>query len=477
MKHTKVNSLLNSEKPIELVNAKGWVRTFRNNQFIALNDGSTINTIQCVVDFENTPEAILKRITTGAAISVTGALIESKGAGQKYEIQVATIEILGDSDADKFPMQPKKHSMEFLRENAHLRVRTNAFSAVMRVRSTLAHAIHTYFQENGFVYVNTPIITGADAEGAGEMFQVTALPLHNLPKNEEGNIDYKKDFFGKQTNLTVSGQLEGETFAMALGQIYTFGPTFRAENSNTSRHLAEFWMIEPEVAFNDLNDNMDLAEDFIQYVIKYTLDKCQDDLKFLQSRLIEEEKLKPQTERSEMNLMEKLNFVLQNNFKRVSYTEAIDILRDSTPNKKKKFNYIINEWGADLQSEHERYLVEKHFKCPVILFDYPANIKAFYMRLNEDGKTVRAMDILFPGIGEIVGGSQREERYDVLIEKMKGLGIDIEELWWYLDTRRFGSAVHSGFGLGFERLVLFVTGMTNIRDVIPFPRTPGSAEF
>ncbi len=481
MKHTKVKSLLNSETTISEVNAKGWVRTFRNNQFIALNDGSTINNIQCVVNFENTPEKTLKRITTGAAVSVTGALVESKGAGQKYEIQVSKLEILGDSDAEKFPMQPKKHSMEFLRENAHLRVRTNAFGAIMRVRSVLSFAVHQYFQEKGFVYVNTPIITGSDAEGAGEMFKVTALPFDNTPRTEDGKINYKEDFFGKETNLTVSGQLEAETFAMALGQVYTFGPTFRAENSNTSRHLAEFWMIEPEVAFNDLNDNMDLAEDFIQYVIKYTMDKCQDDLKFLESRLLEEEKAKPQAERSEMALLEKLNFVLSTNFKRVSYTEAIDILRDSTPNKKKKFNYIINEWGADLQSEHERYLVEKHFKCPVILFDYPANIKAFYMRLNdntEPGKeTVRAMDILFPGIGEIVGGSQREEREDVLKEKMKVLGIDEEELWWYLDTRRFGSAVHSGFGLGFERLVLFVTGMTNIRDVIPFPRTPGSAEF
>jgi asparaginyl-tRNA synthetase len=347
----------------------------------------------------------------------------------------------------------------------------------MRVRSVLSFAVHNYFQNNGFVYVNTPIITGSDAEGAGEMFKVTALPFENTPKTEDGKVNYKEDFFGKETNLTVSGQLEAETYAMALGQVYTFGPTFRAENSNTSRHLAEFWMIEPEVAFNDLSDNMDLAEDFIQYVIKYTMDKCQDDLKFLEGRLIDEEKVKPQAERSEMMLLEKLNFVLENNFKRVSYTEAIDILRNSKPNKNKKFNYIIEEWGADLQSEHERYLVEKHFKCPVILYDYPANIKAFYMRLNEDGKTVRAMDILFPGIGEIVGGSQREERYDVLIEKMKVLGIDEEELWWYLDTRRFGSAVHSGFGLGFERLVLFVTGMTNIRDVIPFPRTPGSAEF
>ncbi len=477
MKHTKVKDLLNSTKTLHEVNAKGWVRTFRNNQFIALNDGSTINNIQCVVDFENTPEETLKRITTGAAVSVTGTLVESQGAGQKFEIQVTKLEILGDSDAEKFPMQPKKHSLEFLRENAHLRVRTNAFGAIMRVRSVLSFAVHNYFQNNGFVYVNTPIITGSDAEGAGEMFKVTALPFENTPKTDDGKVNYKEDFFGKETNLTVSGQLEAETYAMALGQVYTFGPTFRAENSNTSRHLAEFWMIEPEVAFNDLSDNMDLAEDFIQYVIKYTMDKCHDDLKFLEGRLIDEEKVKPQAERSEMTLLEKLNFVLENNFKRVSYTEAIDILRNSKPNKNKKFNYIIEEWGADLQSEHERYLVEKHFKCPVILYDYPANIKAFYMRLNEDGKTVRAMDILFPGIGEIVGGSQREERYDVLIEKMKVLGIDEEELWWYLDTRRFGSAVHSGFGLGFERLVLFVTGMTNIRDVIPFPRTPGSAEF
>ncbi|MDL2143806.1 asparagine--tRNA ligase [Flavobacterium tructae] len=482
MKHTKVRDLLNSTTTLQEVNAKGWVRAFRNNQFIALNDGSTINNIQCVVDFENTPDETLKRITTGAAISVIGTLIESKGAGQKYEIQVNKLEILGDSDAEKFPIQPKnKPSLDFLRENAHLRVRTNMFGAIMRVRSVLSYAVHKYFQDKGFVYVNTPIITGSDAEGAGEMFKVTALPFDNTPRTEDGKVNYKEDFFEKETNLTVSGQLEGETYAMALGQIYTFGPTFRAENSNTSRHLAEFWMIEPEVAFNNLDDNMDLAEDFIQYVIKYALDHCQDDLKFLEGRLLDEEKSKPQAERSEMALLEKLNFVLENNFKRVSYTEAIDILRDSTPNKKKKFQYIINEWGADLQSEHERYLVEKHFKCPVILFDYPANIKAFYMRLNdntEPGKeTVRAMDILFPGIGEIVGGSEREERYDVLVEKMKALEIDEEELSWYLDTRRFGSATHAGFGLGFERLVLFVTGMTNIRDVIPFPRTPGNAEF
>ena len=480
-KHTKVNELLTATPILTEVTVKGWVRTFRNNQFIALNDGSTINNIQCVVDFENTPEETLKRITTGAAVSLTGTLAESKGAGQKVEVQVSKIEILGDSDAEKYPMQPKKHSLEFLRENAHLRVRTNAFGAIMRVRSTLSFAVHQYFQERGFFYVNTPIITGSDAEGAGEMFKVTALPFDNTPRTEEGKINYKEDFFGKETNLTVSGQLEAETYAMALGQVYTFGPTFRAENSNTSRHLAEFWMIEPEVAFNELADNMDLAEDFIKYVIKYTVDKHEDDLKFLEQRLLDEEKNKPQAERSEMSLLEKLNFVLENNFKRVTYTEAIDILRNSKPNKNKKFQYLIEEWGADLQSEHERFLVEKHFKCPVILYDYPAKIKAFYMRLNdntEPGKeTVRAMDILFPGIGEIVGGSQREERHDVLVEKMKALGIDEEELWWYLDTRRFGTAVHSGFGLGFERLVLFVTGMTNIRDVIPFPRTPQNAEF
>lgn len=478
MKHTKVKDLLNSTQPVDEVLVKGWVRTFRNNQFIALNDGSTINNIQCVVDFENTPDEILKRLTTSAAISIRGSLVESKGAGQKFEVQVKELEVLGDSDPETYPIQLRnKPSLEFLREKAHLRVRTNAFGAIMRVRSVLSFAIHQYFQEKGFVYVNTPVITGSDAEGAGEMFRVTALPLNNAPVTEDGNINYKEDFFGKETNLTVSGQLEAETYAMALGQVYTFGPTFRAENSNTSRHLAEFWMVEPEVAFNDLHDNMDLAEDFIQYVIKYAMERCGDDLKFLDQRLADEEKQKPTAERSEMGLIEKLNFVLENNFKRVSYTEAIDILKNSKPNKNKKFNYIIEEWGADLQSEHERYLVEKHFKCPVILFDYPAKIKAFYMRLNEDGKTVRAMDILFPGIGEIVGGSQREERLDVLQQKIADLGIDEQELWWYLDTRRFGTAVHSGFGLGFERLVLFVTGMGNIRDVIPFPRTPQNAEF
>ncbi|POS03154.1 asparaginyl-tRNA synthetase [Flavobacterium croceum DSM 17960] len=478
MKYSKIKELLNSDKAGFDVVTRGWVRTFRNKQFLALNDGSTIHNIQCVIDFENTPEEQLKRITTSAAIQVEGTLVESQGSGQKFEIQVKKFEILGDSDAEKYPIQLRNRpSLEFLRENAHLRVRTNTFSAVMRVRSILAYAVHKYFNEKGFFYFNAPIITGSDAEGAGEMFRVTALPFDNTPRTEEGAVNYREDFFGRETNLTVSGQLEAETYAMALGQVYTFGPTFRAENSNTSRHLAEFWMIEPEVAFNDLNDNMDLAEDFIRYVVKYATEHCADDLKFLEQRLLDEEKNKPQAERSEMALLEKLNFVLENNFKRVSYTEAIDILRNCKPNKNKKFQYSIDEWGADLQSEHERYLVEKHFKCPVILFDYPAKIKAFYMRLNEDGKTVRAMDILFPGIGEIVGGSQREERYDVLVQKMKELNIPEEDLWWYLDTRKFGTAIHSGFGLGFERLVLFVTGMTNIRDVIPFPRTPQSAEF
>jgi len=459
------------------VDIKGWVRTFRAKRFIALNDGSTLNNIQCVVDFENTPEDVLKRITTGAAVHIKGELVESQGQGQAVEIAVKSIDILGDSDPDKYPIQPKKHSFEFLRENAHLRTRTNTFSAVMRLRSSLSFAIHKYFNENGFYYMHTPIITGSDAEGAGEMFRVSALDPKNPPLNEDGTIDYTKDFFCKETNLTVSGQLEAETYAMSLGKVYTFGPTFRAENSNTSRHLAEFWMIEPEVAFMDLAGNMDLAEDFMKSVISYVLEHNSDDLEFLDQRLFDEDKAKPQAERSEMRLIEKLKFVTENNFKRVSYTEAIDILKNSKPNKKKKFNYIIEEWGADLQSEHERYLVEKHFKCPVILFDYPANIKAFYMRLNEDGKTVRAMDILFPGIGEIVGGSQREERLEVLKQKMQALGIDEKELWWYLDTRRFGTCVHSGFGLGFERLVQFATGMGNIRDVIPFPRTPLNAEF
>ena len=477
MKTSSVAELLQSDITLQEVTLKGWVRTFRSNRFIALNDGSTIHNIQCVVDFEKTKEETLKRITTGASVCITGSLVESQGKGQTVEIQVSTLEILGDSNPDEYPIQPKKHSLEFLREQAHLRVRTNTFSAVMRVRSKLSFAVHKYFQENGFNYVNTPIITGSDAEGAGEMFGVSNFETNKAPLNEDGSVDYKQDFFGKQTNLTVSGQLEVETYAMALGKVYTFGPTFRAENSNTTRHLAEFWMIEPEVAFMDLDGNMDLSEDFIKSVLRYVLENCKDDLAFLDKRFSDEEKTKPQLQRSEMTLLEKLNFVVENNFKRVSYTEAIDILRNCKPNKKKKFQYLINEWGADLQSEHERFLVEKYFKCPVILFDYPANIKAFYMRLNEDGKTVRAMDVLFPGIGEIVGGAQREERLDVLKEKMAALDIDEKELWWYLDTRKFGTAVHSGFGLGFERLVQFATGMGNIRDVIPFPRTPQNAEF
>ena len=477
MKLSTVSELLSQETTLIDVEVKGWVRTFRANRFIALNDGSTINNIQCVVDFENTDEAILKRITTGAAVYIKGLLVESQGKGQNVEVQATSIEILGDSDPETYPIQPKKHSLEFLRENAHLRTRTNTFSAVMRLRSSLSFAVHKYFTENGFYNMHTPIITGSDAEGAGEMFRVSTLDAKNPPLTEDGKVDYSQDFFGKEANLTVSGQLEAETYAMSLGKVYTFGPTFRAENSNTSRHLSEFWMIEPEVAFMDLDGNMDLAEDFMKSVLNYVLENNKEDLVFLEQRQIQEDKSKPQIERNEMTLTDKLRFVVDNNFKRVSYTEAIDILRNSKPNKKKKFQYLIDEWGADLQSEHERFLVEKHFKCPVILFDYPANIKAFYMRLNEDEKTVRAMDILFPGIGEIVGGSQREERLEVLKEKMAALDIPEEELWWYLDLRKFGTAVHSGFGLGFERLVMFVTGMGNIRDVIPYPRTPQNAEF
>ena len=477
MKSSSVTDLLQGDLLLQEVNLKGWVKTFRSNRFIALNDGSTIHNIQCVVEFEKIDQEVLKRITTGAALNIKGTLVESQGRGQSVEIQVSSIEILGDSNPEEYPIQPKKHSFEFLRENAHLRVRTNTFGAVMRVRSALSFGVHKYFQEQGFNYVNTPIITGSDAEGAGEMFRVSTFEPNNAPINENGDIDYTKDFFGKETNLTVSGQLEAETYAMALGKVYTFGPTFRAENSNTTRHLAEFWMIEPEVAFMDLDGNMDLSEDFIKSVLTYVLENCEDDLAFLDQRLTQEEKSKPQAQRSEMSLLEKLHFVVDNNFKRVSYTEAIDILRNSKPNKKKKFKFPIHEWGADLQSEHERFLVEKHFKCPVILYDYPASIKAFYMRLNDDGKTVRAMDVLFPGIGEIVGGSQREERLNVLKDKIKAMGIDERELWWYLDLRKYGTAVHSGFGLGFERLVQFATGMSNIRDVIPFPRTPQNAAF
>ncbi|MGV3705198.1 MAG: asparagine--tRNA ligase [Arcticibacter sp.] len=481
MKRTKIKDLLNTTDFGQEINVQGWVRTFRNNQFIAINDGSTINNLQAVVDFTNTDEAILKRVTTGAAVSVTGDLVESLGKGQRVELKVKNLEILGDSDPEKYPLQPKKHSLEFLREIAHLRFRTTTFNAIFKIRHALAFAVHQFFNEKGFVYMHTPIITGSDAEGAGEMFRVSTIDFDNVPRNEDGTVNYKEDFFGKSTNLTVSGQLEGELAAMAFGEIYTFGPTFRAENSNTTRHLAEFWMIEPEMAFFDIHDNMDLAEELLKYLIRYALDHCGEELEFLKSRLMEEEKQKPQAERSEMDLLAKLNFCLENDFERITYTEAIKILKSSKPNQKKQFKYLIDEWGADLQSEHERFLVEKHFKKPVILTDYPADIKSFYMRQNEPDelgrKTVAAMDILFPGIGEIVGGSQREERLEKLEQRMHDMHIPVEEMSWFLDTRRFGSAPHAGFGLGFERLVLFVTGMTNIRDVIAFPRTPKNAEF
>ncbi len=477
MKTTPIKELLHSKDLNRDVQVEGWVRTFRSNRFIALNDGSSLATIQCVVDFEELDENLLKKISTGAALRITGLLVESQGRGQQVEIQVKSLEVHGEAHPEEYPIQPKKHSLEFLREKAHLRVRTNTFAAVMRIKSALAYAIHTYFVKEGFFYMHTPIITGSDAEGAGDMFRVTTLDPKNPPLTEEGQVDFKQDFFGKETNLTVSGQLEAEAYAMGLGKVYTFGPTFRAENSNTSRHLAEFWMIEPEMAFYDLNMNMDLAESFIKFVLNYVLDYCSEDLEFLETRLLDEEKSKPQDQRSPMPLRDKLRFVIDNPFVRLTYTEAIDILRNSKPNKKKKFEYPVDEWGVDLQSEHERYLVEKHFKSPVILFDYPAKIKAFYMRLNDDQKTVRAMDVLFPGIGEIIGGSQREERLEVLERKIDDMGIDQEELWWYLDLRKYGTAVHSGFGLGFERLVLFTTGMNNIRDVIPFPRTPQNASF
>ncbi len=457
----------------------GWVRSFRNSQFIALNDGSTNNNLQVVAALGLLDDTTMKRITTGACIKAVGEIIPSQGKGQKIELKANSIEILGDCDGEKFPLQIKNRpSLEYLREIAHLRFRTNTFGAVFRVRHALAYAIHKFFNDKGFVYLHTPIITASDAEGAGEMFKVTALPLDGTaPKNDDGTINFKEDFFGRATNLTVSGQLEGELAAMAFSDIYTFGPTFRAENSNTTRHLAEFWMIEPEVAFNDLEDNMNLAEEFIKYVIQHAMDNNKEDLEFLAQRLEEEEKQKPQIERSEMGLIDKLNFVVNNDFQRLTYTEAIDILKESNHNKKKKFQYLIEGWGIDLQSEHERYLVEKHFKKPVILTDYPKEIKAFYMRQNDDGKTVAAMDILAPGIGEIVGGSQREERLDKLTQRMEEMHIPAEELWWYLDTRKFGACPHAGFGLGFERLVQFVTGMGNIRDVIPFPRYPKSAEF
>ncbi|MBL7712610.1 MAG: asparagine--tRNA ligase [Chitinophagaceae bacterium] len=480
MTRTKIKDILQNESVDYAVTVKGWVRSFRNNQFIALNDGSSLDNIQAVIALD-TDESVLKKISNGAAISVQGTVIASQGKGQRVEIKADALEILGECAGDEYPLQLKNRpSLEFLREKAHLRFRTNTFGAIFRVRHSLAFAIHEFFHKRGFVYLHTPIITASDAEGAGEMFRVTNLSFDNPPRNEDNTIDFREDFFGRSTNLTVSGQLEAELAAMALSEVYTFGPTFRAENSNTTRHLAEFWMVEPEVAFNTLKENMDLAEDFIKYLIRFALEHNRADLEFLANRLVEEEKQKPQNERSEMGLIEKLEFVLQHDFERITYTEAIDILLQSPANKKKKFEYEIS-WGTDLQSEHERYLVEKHFKKPVIVTNYPKNIKSFYMR-EDDGcaagkETVAAMDILAPGIGEIVGGSQREERLDKLQERMKEMHIPAEEMYWYLDTRRFGTAPHAGFGLGFERMVLFVTGMTNIRDVIPFPRTPKNADF
>ena len=482
MERLTIKELLNnySRHLHQNITIVGWVRAFRSNRFIALSDGSTILNLQVVVDFEKFDEEIIKNIKTASSLKITGEVVESQGAGQSIEILAKKIEILGDNfseELEKTVLQPKKHSLEVLREQAHLRFRTNLFGAVFRVRSAISFAIHQFFNQNQFFYINTPIITGADAEGAGEMFSVTNFNLNNIPRDENGEIDYSQDFFGRKTNLTVSGQLEGETAAMGLGRIYTFGPTFRAENSNTTRHLAEFWMIEPEMAFFNLEDNIDLAENFLKYVINYVLENCKDDLEFLDKRFAEEQKQKPEKDRAKEGLIEKLQNVVAKRFKRVSYTEAIDILLASKENKKGKFQFPIEAWGADLQSEHERYLVEKHFECPVVLFNYPKEIKAFYMKLNADGKTVGAMDVLFPGIGEIIGGSEREARYDVLLNKMKEMNVDEQELWWYLDTRKFGSVPHAGFGLGLERLVLFITGMSNIRDVIPFPRTPKNAEF
>lgn len=488
MSYLPVKQLLQTE-PGQTVTVKGWVRTKRESKnavFIALNDGSTIHTIQAVAEAGQLPDETLRLVTTGACVAITGELVASQGAGQAVEVKIADVHIYGPADPEKYPLQPKRHSLEFLREIAHLRPRTNTFSAILRVRHALAFAVHKYYNDNGFYYLNTPIITASDAEGAGEMFRVSTLDPINPPKTEEGNIDYSQDFFGRETNLTVSGQLEGELGALALGKIYTFGPTFRAENSNTTRHLAEFWMIEPEMAFFELEDNMNLAEDFVKSVIRYALDHCADDLAFLDNRLKEEEKTKKKEEQSEMGLLDKLRFVVDNDFERLTYTQAVEILRNSKPAKKGQFQYEVS-WGIDLQSEHERYLVEKHFKKPVILTNYPREIKAFYMKQDDApatnergdvfGPTVRAMDVLFPGIGEIIGGSQREDDLDKLTARMHEVGIEPEAIWWYLDTRRFGSAPHAGFGLGFERLVLFVTGMGNIRDVIPFPRTPKSAEF
>ena len=474
MNLSKVQEIYDSPSIDSEINLGGWVRAFRANKFIELNDGSTIKNIQCVINDGIIDEDIIKRINVGCSLIITGILVNSIGKGQSFEINVLNIKLLGESDPEKYPIQPKKHSFKFLREQAHLRIRTSTFSSVMRIRSKLAFSIHDYFNKNGFNYIHTPIITSSDAEGAGEMFKVTTLGKEDLAKKD---TDYSDDFFGKKTSLTVSGQLEAETYALGLGNVYTFGPTFRAENSNTSRHASEFWMIEPEMAFYDLNDNMDLAESFVKHILEYILKECEEDLKFLEERLLKEESQKPQIERSDLSLIEKIKFTVNNEFTRISYTEAFEILKNSNYNKKKKFKFLLDEWGSDLQSEHERFLVEKHFKSPVIIYDYPSKIKAFYMRLNDDDKTVRAMDVLFPGIGEIIGGSQREERLDVLKKRMTEMGIDEKELWWYLDLRKYGTVPHSGFGLGFERMVMFCTGMSNIRDVIPYPRTPKNASF
>ena len=470
----KIKDIFTSPDINKNITIGGWVRAFRAKKFIELNDGSSIKNIQCVISHSSIDEEILKKISIGSSLKIKGDLIKSLGKGQNFEIQILSIELLGESDPDKYPIQPKKHSFEFLREQAHLRIRTSTFSSVMRIRSKLAFGIHDFFNKKDFNYINTPIITSNDAEGAGEMFKVTTLSEDQIDKKE---TDYSKDFFGKKTSLTVSGQLEAETYALGLGNVYTFGPTFRAENSNTSRHASEFWMIEPEMAFYDLNDNMDLAESFLKNILQYILDNCSEDLNFLDERQTKEESQKPKIERSDLTLIDKIKFTIDNKFVRISYTEAFEILRNSNYNKKKKFKYLLNEWGCDFQSEHERFLVEKHFKSPVIIYDYPTKIKAFYMRLNDDEKTVRAMDVLFPGIGEIIGGSQREERLDVLKKRMNEMDIDEKELWWYLDLRRYGTVPHSGFGLGFERIVMFCTGMQNIRDVIPYPRTPKNASF
>ena len=470
----KIKDIYDSPNYNSQIIVAGWVRAFRGNRFIELNDGSTIENIQCVISDSNRKNEDYKKINVGSSVKIKGNLIESIGKGQSFEVEILNLEILGESDPEKYPIQPKKHSFEFLREQAHLRIRTSTFSAVMRIRSKLAYGVHKFFNERGFNYIHTPIITSSDAEGAGEMFQVTTL---NSTQANKKNFDYTEDFFGKKTSLTVSGQLEAETYALGLGNVYTFGPTFRAENSNTSRHASEFWMIEPEMAFYDLDDNMGLAESFLKYILEFMMNSCKEDLKFLDERLSKEQSQKPKNDRDDMTLLEKIKFTIDNKFVRISYSDAFEILKKSKFNKKKKFNFLIDEWGCDFQSEHERFLVEKHFKSPVIIYDYPSKIKAFYMRMNDDKNTVRAMDVLFPGIGEIIGGSQREERLDVLLKRMNEMGIDEKELWWYIDLRKYGTVPHSGFGLGFERLIMFCTGMQNIRDVIPYPRTPKNASF